>query len=313
MATPRRDVDEIIRSRLAAGGTIKGTARELGVTEWRVRCLARSRATETVIRRNPKEVRLHVVKVAKAHTVRALILSDIHIPYHDQGALAIAMRYARDYRPHAIVLNGDILDFHEVSSHTKDRHEQITFEDELSEGRQFLRALRMDHPEAMIAYCIGNHEDRLQRYLNNHAPELSSMTALALDEILDLEASNIRWLDGSDRIQMGPLEVAHGSIIRKDSGNSVRAHVLRRGGSIVMGHTHRQALVYRTDKHGVHVGIEGGHLSDPEPGWCRDPDWQQGFVQVEYDDAGNCCFRLHAIRDGKLLVDGHLYQVSDPK
>jgi predicted phosphodiesterase len=306
MTTPPRGVDVTIRARLEAGGSVKGIARELGVTEWRVRCAKRSATTRLAISRKPSEVRLHTVRVGKEKVQRALVLSDIHIPYHDHGALAIALHYARDYKPDIIVLNGDVLDFHEVSSHPQDKHEVITFEDELAEGRQFLRVLRHDHPRAEIHYCIGNHEDRLQRYLHGRAPELSSMPELALDRVLDLETVRIAFCDARSKVQLGPLEVFHGSIIRKDSGNSARAHMQRRGGSILMGHTHRMATVARTDRHGVSWAVENGHLSDPDPSWCSDPDWQQGFTQVEFT-ATDVSIRQHHIRAGRMVVDGAVY------
>lgn len=301
--TAPRDLDELIRSRLAAGESVKGTARECGVTEWRVRCIARSETTRRVQRRKIDEVRLKPVKRTTGGMQRAIVFSDIHIPYHDHGALAVAMEFARSYVPNVIVLNGDILDFHEVSSHPKDAHALVTFEDELSEGRQFLRALRAAHPKATIYYTMGNHEDRLQRYLTNHAPELSSLAELALDRVLDLSAVRVAFVDARGKVALGPLEVFHGSIIRKGGGNSARGHMDRRGGSVLMGHTHRLAMVAKSDRWGTHWAIENGHLSDPDPTWCVDPDWQQGFTTVEFDDH-RFAARLHHIAGGRLVVDG---------
>lgn len=300
------EIDELIRARVAMGQAQKSVARELGVTEWRVRCVVRSEVTRLVIKRDQVQVRLHTVRTAKVASERCLVLSDIHIPYHDQSALAVALVFARAWQPTVIVLNGDILDAHEISSHPKDKHNVITFQDEVNETRQFLRCLRRDHRKARICYTMGNHENRIERYLTQHAPELSSVTTLALDELLDLKALGIEFVDSRCKVQIGPFEIFHGSIIRKDAGNSVRGHMTRRGGSVAMGHTHRMGIVARADRHGVHWGIENGHLSDPDPTWAHDPDWQQGFSCIEVGE-GVVSIRQHHIHHGRLLVDGRIY------
>lgn len=305
----RAELEELIRARVACGQAQKSVAKEFGVTEWRVRCIMRAEVTRLIVRRETKEVRLRVVAREKVQPIRCLVLSDIHIPYHDQAALACAMAYARDYRPTHIVLNGDILDAQEISSHPKDKHNPITFQDEINEARQFLRVLRQDHKRAEIVYTMGNHEHRLERYLVARAPELASVDALALDELLELQAHRISFMDQRCKVRIGPFEVFHGSIIRRDAGNSVRGHMTRRGGSVAMGHTHRMGIVARADRHGVHWGIENGHLSDPDPDWTHDPDWQQGFSQIEVHDA-SVSIRQHHIHGGKLLVDGRLYRAE---
>jgi predicted phosphodiesterase len=305
------DLDEVIRARVTAGQSQKSVAREFGVTEWRVRTVMRAETTRQIVRRKKLEVRLRVVNRLPVPVHRCLVFSDIHIPYHDQAALAVAMRYAQDCKPDTIVLNGDILDAHEVSSHPRDKHAIITFEDELSECRQFLRVLRSQHRNAAIFYTMGNHENRVERYLVNHAPDLSSLPGLSIDELLDLKASRIHFVDGRDKVSVGPLEIFHGSIIRKDSGNSARGHLQRRGGSVLMGHTHRMAVIARTDRNGVHWGVENGHLSHPEPSWAADPDWQQGFTEIAWDVASkHLAVRQHHIADGKLVVDGVLYRAT---
>lgn len=303
----RAELEELIRARVTCGQSQKSVARELGVTEWRVRCVMRSEVTRLVIKRDQVQVRLHTVQAKSVSSSRCLILSDIHIPYHDQAALAIALEFARDWKPTVIVLNGDILDAQEISSHPKDKHNPITFQDEINEARQFLRVLRHDHKKARIYYTMGNHENRLERYLTQHAPELSSVTSLALDELLDLQALGIEFIDQRCKLIVPPFEIFHGSIIRKDAGNSVRGHMTRRGGSVAMGHTHRMGIVARTDRNGVHWGVENGHLSDPDPDWTHDPDWQQGFSCIEETD-GVVSIRQHHIHDGRLLVDGRIYQ-----
>lgn len=304
--TKATSLDEQILSLIADGGSQKGVARELGVSEWRVRCVVRAQTTRLIVRRETKDVRLHKVERKQVKATRALILSDVHIPYHDHGALAVAMEFAKDYRPDVIVLNGDILDGHNVSSHPREKHGVITFEDELAECRQFLRVLRHQHPKAVIYYTMGNHEDRLQRFLTNQAADLSSLPELSLDVLLDMAALSIQFVDARQKVKVGPVEVFHGTIIRKDGGNSARATMMKRGGSVLMGHTHRLAVVRHTNKHGVAVAVENGHLSDADPTWTQDPDWQHGFTTIEAA-CDQAQVRQHLIVGGVLVVDGLRY------
>ena len=52
---------------------------------------------------------------------RILVLSDIHIPYHDIEALTTALEYGKTLNPNAILLNGDTIDMYQASRFIKDR------------------------------------------------------------------------------------------------------------------------------------------------------------------------------------------------
>ena len=51
---------------------------------------------------------------------RVLVLSDIHIPYHSLEALTSCFDYARKEKPDAVLLNGDVLDFFQLSRFCKE-------------------------------------------------------------------------------------------------------------------------------------------------------------------------------------------------
>ena len=51
---------------------------------------------------------------------RLLVLSDIHIPYHNIESLTCAFDFAKGEKPDAILLNGDTLDFFGLSKFIKD-------------------------------------------------------------------------------------------------------------------------------------------------------------------------------------------------
>ena len=287
-------------------------ARALNITEWKVRVTERRRLSGLLKekekgRKTTQRIRLKKIKKSKAKVTRAVVLSDIHIPYHDQGVLAIAMEYMLDYKPEHIVLNGDIVDFYTASSYRKDPLRIDTLQDEIDEVRAFLDLLREQHPKAKIDFTKGNHEARLEKFLLDKAPALSSLECLCLDELLNLEEYKINFVDEKACVRMGDLEITHGTVVRRWSGLTAKAHHEKYGGSVLVGHVHRLAAFYHTDRWGTHVALENGFLGRKDFDYVDRPDWQHGFTQVEYASSGRFSVRQHHITGGILDVDGVQY------
>lgn len=222
------------------GHSRKIIAKTLGISEWKVRCAIRQQHTKSIKAKEFKtndNIRLNKVSVSKNQNLKkAIILSDIHIPYHDQAALAVALAYAKDYAPDIFILNGDIIDFYGASSYRQDPIRIDTLQDELTEGKALLKKIRTDHPNAEIYYIEGNHETRLKRFLLDKAPALACLTCLSFDELIGLEEFDIKFIDYGQSIQLGDLEVTHGEIVRKGAGMSAKAHSDKSGASILIGH-----------------------------------------------------------------------------
>lgn len=287
-------------------------AKNLGISEWKVRCAIRQQHTKTIKAKEFKtqdDIRLDKVSISKNNTLKkAIVLSDIHVPYHDQAALSVALAYTKEYCPDIIILNGDIIDFYGASSYRQDPIRIDTLQDELTEGKALLKKIRAEHPNAEIFYIEGNHETRLKRFLLDKAPALACLSCLSFDELVGLKEFDIKFIDYGQSIQLGDLEVTHGEIVRKGAGMSAKAHADKSGASILIGHTHRVGVICRTNKWGTHVAIENGHLGRNDFEYVNNPDWQHGFTQVEYFDDGRFFTRSHIINNGSLVVDGVTYE-----
>ena len=159
-----------------------------------------------------------------------------------------------------------------------------------------------EHADGWKAY-------KREKYLFDRAPELSSLPELSIDRPLQLRETGYTFVGGTEKVKLGRLEVFHGEIVRKDSGASSRGHMNKRGGSVLIGHIHKLGCTYRTDRWGTHVAVENGHLSRPDPDYVVDPDWQHGFTEVHFSSKGDLCVRQHHILDGRLIVDGKIYEV----
>ena len=80
-----------------------------------------------------------------------LVLSDIHIPFHDKKALNIALQYAKDCD--TILLNGDIIDFYGLSRFIKNP-EKSFINHEIEIAKEFLQMLRSNF-KGEILFKVG--------------------------------------------------------------------------------------------------------------------------------------------------------------
>ncbi len=87
---------------------------------------------------------------------RVLVLSDVHIPYHNDEALFAAIEFGIEKDVNCIYLNGDTMDMYQLSRHEKNPANR-SFSYELDVTRKFLKGLRDIFPNAHIVYKIGNH------------------------------------------------------------------------------------------------------------------------------------------------------------
>ena len=87
------------------------------------------------------------------------ILSDVHVPYHSEVALAAAVEYLVTIGIDCLLLNGDIADFYTISRWQKDPKKR-DFRGELDAVIATLAWLRDQFPDVPIVYKVGNHEER---------------------------------------------------------------------------------------------------------------------------------------------------------
>lgn len=162
-----------------------------------------------------------------------VVLSDIHFPYHDDKALKAVYKFLEQHPVDTIILNGDILDFYDVSSFDKDPSRINSLQKEIDMSNKFFSKLRKLHT-GRIVFIAGNHDgDRLERYLKKH-PELYSLNALKIDKLLNLDEYNIDF--HRDEFRLGPLKIIHGDIIRKFSAYTARAELEKHDTSGISGH-----------------------------------------------------------------------------
>lgn len=224
---------------------------------------------------------------------RTLICGDLHIPYHDPTAVAAFLDFANDYQPHHMVVLGDVVDVEALSRFLKDPREAANPQEEFNRGREFLWNLMKITPKTQhYHFIVGNHEERLQKYLLRNASPLLQLRALSIEVQLGVEG---RWnvVKYGRHLRIDDLIVLHGT----SYGSNVNdKNITKYGGlNIVQGHSHRLSQRYVRSVHGLHSAAEAGCLCDLEPSYTHLPNWAQGFVTHEGGQ-----LRTHLIMKGKV-------------
>jgi predicted phosphodiesterase len=241
----------------------------------------------------------HVLDV----TGRIGILSDVHVPYHDERAVRVAVGHLLEVGIDALILNGDIADFYAISRWIKDPR-QRDFAGELEACRDFIGWIRETFPDIPIVYKSGNHEERWQHYIWQHAPELSKDKLTSLQAWLHLDQHDITLVEEKRPIMLGKLPVLHGH--EKGTGisapvNQARGAFMRLHHTVLEGHGHRTSVHCEPDMfHSETTCWSTGCLCDLAPDYARLNKWNHGFAIATVHDGGEFDVANLRIAGGKV-------------
>lgn len=209
------------------------------------------------------------------------ILSDIHVPYHSEIAVTAAVEFLKRQQLAALLLNGDIADFYAISRYMKDP-KQRDFKGELEAVRGFVAWLRSQFPSIPIVLKAGNHEERWNHWLWQHAPEISDDPRMSLTGWLELAKHDITLVEDQRPIMLGKLPVLHGHELPRGMAapvNVARGAFLRTGSTVLVGHSHRTSNHAEANMwHHETACWSTGCLCDLRPEYARINRWNHGFA-----------------------------------
>lgn len=235
-------------------------------------------------------------------TGRWLILSDIHLPQHDEQAIYAAVKEAKRRGIVGVLFNGDALDCHELSDHDKDPSAPRYIE-ELRIGREFFAWIRSQFPKAEFVYKLGNHEERLGRYIIQRAPALEGIEGIDLPSCLDARGHGLQIVRDKRIIRLGKLNVLHGHEYRGGGGVNPARWLFLRARSVAMcGHFHRTSEHHSRDiSDHYQAAWSTGCLCDLKPLYAPHNEWNHGAAFAELSKDG--AFTVDNIRiiDGKIM------------
>lgn len=241
----------------------------------------------------------------------ALIVPDVHRPYHDKRAWRLMMQVGRALMPWAIVIIGDFVDFYAISRYPKDPIRATHLDREIKSGNKGL-----DELDALGAkekrFTAGNHEYRWDTYLKEKAAAMYE-TVGGVEKVLRLEERGWKYTPYRDADSIGHLNMTHDVDAMGRTSVYKALEVFHH--SVVTGHTHRLQYVVEGDALGdSKISAQFGHLADISKVDYKNrvkskKDWALGFG-VGYLDpkSGNAYLVPVPIVGYTAMVNGRLYR-----
>lgn len=242
--------------------------------------------------------------VYQINAKRTLVLADIHIPYHDKQALVLALEEGKRQGIDCLLLLGDGSDFYSLSFWDKDPRRR-EFKKERDTLLFCLDVICKQFPNAQKVYKIGNHEERLERYLKVKAPELFDCELLDFEAIITAKDFGIDVVKDKRLCRIGDfLYAIHGhefGVSFFNPVNPARGLFLRGKANAICAHYHQTSQHTEPSMDGKLVSCYSiGCLSDLHPEYRPLNKWNHGFAIVE-NDGGQ--FTVH----NKKIIKGKIY------
>jgi predicted phosphodiesterase len=214
--------------------------------------------------------------------MRLGVFGDVHIPFHDNTALETMFIKFEEENVDSILINGDLLDFYQLSFHEKDPR-VIHFKDEIEAGKEFLAYLRDRFPGIPIYYITGNHENRFERYLRIKASELLDMDEFRLDVILHVAEYRIEFIPFRSKVVFGDYTIEHGDKIPGAGGVvPARTLLMRLKSNSIVNHFHKSSessqRVYGIGEPTTIKAYSLGCMCDLAPEYMEINEWNHGFA-----------------------------------
>lgn len=234
-----------------------------------------------------------------------LMISDLHIPYHDVKALTVAFDYGKKEDINTIFINGDLLDFYQISRFINVERKR-SVKEELEIAKDFLRVLRETFPTASLYFLLGNHDVRLQHYLATKAPELLDVEEFQLEFLLEAKKFGMTVIDDTTLVKIGKLAVTHGHLLIRGifaPVSAARGAFLRAKASVLIGHTHKISTHSETNINSkVITCYSTGCLCELTPAYNPfGNNFSHGFAHIKVMNGEHYRVRNLQIIEGELI------------
>ena len=226
-----------------------------------------------------------------------LIIPDVQHPLEDKVMLKKVIKVAREIQPDHILQGGDLIDLPQVSRWSQGTALQYaqTLQEHI-DGlvTSFFEPLRDACPDAKFTWLEGNHDARLEDFIQKYAPALAPLRALELKSLLRLDEFSVEYVRGPHRIATNTYAVhGHeaGGYCSSQSAWDVKFQ--KRYGSdksFVFFHTHQPFLITRAFGYDGRVSprftMNVGSIMDPvKATYVKDGavSWTMSFAIIRDD------------------------------
>jgi hypothetical protein len=250
-------------------------------------------------------------QVLEVRNGSVLVGSDFHIwPGYESTAMRAFRKFCEMDDLSAIILNGDVFDFPNISKHPPIGWESTPNpKDELEAVQGYLDSLvkAVRRRGVRKVHTLGNHDARFETRLATVASEYKGIKGIHLSDHIPL------WEKGWSCFINDQVVVKH----RWKGGiGATRANALNAGKTMVTGHLHSQKVTPLTDYNGTRWGVDTGCVADPDHkafvDYTEDAalDWRSGFAVLTFRDGELLPPELVTKwRDGVVSFRGQLHEV----
>jgi hypothetical protein len=250
----------------------------------------------------------HRAEVAVQNGI-VLVASDAHYwPGEASTAHRAFVRFCKELKPKAVILNGDVLDLASISRHPPIGWEdQPTVEDEIEAAKDRLAEIESATFRTQKIWTLGTHDGRFETRLATVAPEFARIHGMHLKDHFPLwQPCWSAWINSDVVVKHRFKGGAHAPY-----NNTIFA-----GKSIVTGHLHSAKVTPFNDYNGTRYGVDTGCLADPDAKAFLDytednpKNWRAGFGVLTFHKGTLLLPELVLVFDKKRVqFRGALYDV----
>ena len=213
-----------------------------------------------------------------------IIGSDFHLwPGNESVALRAFKKFCKDEKPSAVILNGDVLDFPQISRHPPIGWQSTpTVLEEIEAAQDHLNDIVKAAPRGCHKiWTLGNHDCRFETRMATVANEFKGLKGTTLEDHFPL------WKRGWSAWINNEVVVKHRF---KGGIHAVYNNTLNAGKTMVTGHLHSQKVTPFTDYNGTRYGVDAGCIASTDHQAFTDytednpKNWISGFVVLTFKD-----------------------------
>jgi len=238
----------------------------------------------------------------------ALVIPDIHYPFHDPKTVGIAIQLAKDIKPDKIILLGDCFDAKNLSKKFKDPNltmEQgvyLTRKEMLGFREEVFLPLWKAGGECEVLWCGGNHDLTRTEEAIRDEPDRG--------ELIDTRKMfpEAKICSYGEYHKVGKLLFTHG-----DYCNDAHAkkHVLMYGSPVIYGHTHTfqtYTSIAKSDSK-PHMAISLGCACKKDPEYIKNKAnaWVHAVGVCYFFKSGEFNFYPVQVINGRTIFNGIIY------
>lgn len=219
------------------------------------------------------------------------------------------LKFARDLKPSAVIMNGDAFDGASISRWPRiGWDKRPTVQEELEACKKAMGEIEEASRTKNLFWNLGNHDQRYEVFLASKVPEYEGIDGFHLKDHFPM------WLPAWSTWINNSVVVKH----RLKSGvHAAHNNAVASGKSIVTGHLHSLKVQAVTDYNGTRYGVDCGTLADTNGpqfvDYTEDSSelgWRSGFAVLTFHRGRllwpDVCF---AVKDNEIEFRGQVIEV----